>query len=171
MKNNKAMLAFALLFASALPVNVFAAAPNDQQLKELNELLKGELSAVQTYTQALKKVDTAPRAEALSENLQDHQEAVDMLRSEIVSRGGQPVADSGSWGAWAKIVQGTSNLLGDEVALKALREGEEHGLNEYKDVLKDKVFPDKTATLISDTLIENQVEHIRELDRTIDAIS
>jgi len=169
--NRKVTSFLTLALASALPVSAFAVAPNGSQIDELNSLLKGELSAVQTYTQALKKIDTADRAEALTENLENHQKAVDTLRSEIVSRGGKPVTDSGAWGTWAQTVQGTSNLLGDKVALKALREGEEHGLNEYKEAIRDNVFSEKTASLISDTLIENQIEHIRELDQKIAQIS
>jgi len=58
---------------------------------------------------------------------------------------------------------GTAKLLGDKVALKALKEGEESGLKEYQDLLSDTTAP-REATSLCDSLVAKQQTHIRTLD-------
>jgi hypothetical protein len=79
--------------------------------------------------------------------------------------GGEPSDSSGAWGAWAKTVQGTANLLGDNTALKSLKEGEEHGLKDYQEAVDD-VDP-TSAQLIQNQLIPAQQRHINLLDQLI----
>ena len=62
---------------------------------------------------------------------------MELLQQRITSLGGTPDRSSGAWGVWAKLVQGSGDLLGDKTALKALEEGEDHGLNDYKRDLED----------------------------------
>ena len=59
------------------------------------------------------------------------------LRDRIRNLGGEASDSSGAWGTWAQIVQGTMNLFGDKSALKALKEGEEHGLKDYEEGIDD----------------------------------
>ena len=66
-------------------------------------------------------------------------------------------------------MQGTAKLLGDAAALKALKEGEEHGLKDYQDALEDKNLPADCQTLIRG-LIEKQRQHIPVLDRLISQV-
>src|SRR5262245_52104185 len=96
----------------------------------LNNLLRGELSAVETYRQALGKVGNEPDAAELRLIASEHREAADMLRRHILSRGGDPPYSAGAWGAWAKAVEGTAKLFGNAAAIKVLKEGEEHGVKE-----------------------------------------
>jgi hypothetical protein len=102
----------------------------------LNELLRGELSAVETYNQALEAVgqDAAGRKD-LEECQLSHEERVLKLRSEILERGGDPAKDSGVWGAFAKLVEGGAKVGGPKMAIGALEAGEDHGLKEYHEVL------------------------------------
>jgi Domain of unknown function (DUF2383) len=102
----------------------------------LNDLLRGELSAVETYNQALEVVgqDTSGRRD-LEECQLSHEERVLKLRSEILERGGDPAKDSGLWGAFAKLVEGGAKVGGPKLAIGALEAGEDHGLKEYHDVL------------------------------------
>ena len=73
------------------------------------------------------------------------------------------------WGTFAKAVEGTAKLLGNTAALKALKEGEEHGLKDYEDAPQDKHLPADCQTLIRG-LMEKQREHIIVLDRLIAAV-
>ena len=108
------------------------ATPNQDVLGKLNSFLRGEISAVETYRQALDKVrDPAIRSQ-LQSCEQDHEERIDLLRDRITALGGQPEQSSGAWGVWAKLVQGGSDLLGEKTALQALEQGEDHGLNDYR---------------------------------------
>lgn len=134
---------------------------------ELNKLLKNELSAIETYQQALEKEDTDPEhitaINELSAILDDHQRAASRIEVAIRQKGGEPVRTSGAWGTWSKIVMGTAQLFGDKAALKALKEGEESGVEEYESVLRDTDIPQDAKALVSD-LVATQRMHVQKLD-------
>jgi bacterioferritin (cytochrome b1) len=92
---------------------------------QMNQLLRSELSAVETYQQALDKEREKFRHEAgfqqLNAILAEHQQAASQLRTQVQQLGGTPVQDTGAWGMWSKIVMGAAKLMGDKAALKALR--------------------------------------------------
>jgi demethoxyubiquinone hydroxylase (CLK1/Coq7/Cat5 family) len=105
-------------------------------LDTLNDLLRGELSAVETYNQALEVVarDSDNRKD-LEECQSSHEDRVLRLRSEILERGGNPAEGSGLWGEFAKLVEGGAKLGGPKMAIGALEAGEDHGLKEYHQLL------------------------------------
>ena len=90
----------------------------------LNKVLRDELSAVETYHQALEKnrqqYGQDARFMQLDQMCRDHEQTAQQLRNIIRSMGGTESRDSGAWGTWAKTVMGTAKLLGDKAALKAL---------------------------------------------------
>lgn len=143
-------------------------ADRDGNTRELQSLLRGEISAMETYEKALDKVGDEPGAQELRRIAAEHTEAVNLLRNQISLEGEVPDSDSGAWGAFARTVQGTANVFGDKSALKALKEGEEHGLKEYRDALDDGETPAELGRVIRDELLPRQQEHIRTLDRLID---
>lgn len=102
-------------------------------IESLNGLLRGEVSAVETYTQALKKVDNPASASTLQEAQQCHSKRVVDLRNKIVSMGGQPSESSGGWGAFAKFMEGAATTMGETPSIDMLEEGEDHGLKAYRD--------------------------------------
>jgi demethoxyubiquinone hydroxylase (CLK1/Coq7/Cat5 family) len=101
----------------------------------LTSLLRGEISAVETYRQALEKITDPTIRATLQENLDSHQSRCELLRARIVQLGGKPVEGSGPWGAFAKLVEGGAKLFGEKAAVAALEEGEDHGLRDYRDEL------------------------------------
>lgn len=139
---------------------------------DLNKCLRSELSAIETYQQALEKnrqqYGTEPQFQQLSRMLQEHEDAAARLRTLVQQHGGRPSTDSGAWGAWSKTVMGAAKLFGDKAALKALKEGEESELNDYQAVSQNSSTPTDVKSAVS-PLIVRQQEHIRELDRLIDA--
>lgn len=141
-------------------------ARHDDAVDNLNRCLRGEISAAQTYRMALDKIDDPGPDETEAQRLRDihreHGEAAQLIRGRIESLGGEADDDSGAWGAWAKTVQGTADLLGDTAALQAIRSGEEHGLNSYERALDSELDPDSRALL--DQLAIRQRRHINELD-------
>ena len=134
---------------------------------EMNKLLTSELSAIETYQQALEKKGTdpehVPAIDAISAILNDHQRAASRIEAAIRQKGGEPVHSSGAWGTWSTIVMGTAQLFGDKATLKVLKEGEESGLKEYADVLGDTGIPQDQKTLISD-LVASQRMHVQTID-------
>jgi len=131
----------------------------------LNTLLRGELSAVETYQQALAKLDDTKGAAELRRLHAEHREAANTLRQHVHQHGGQPDQGSGAWGVFAKAVEGTAKLFGNDAALKALKEGEEHGIKEYQKALQEKDLPADCRTLIASKLLPQAREHIPVLDR------
>jgi uncharacterized protein (TIGR02284 family) len=144
--------------------------PPEKTTKMLNELLRGEISAVETYRQALQKVGDVPGSQQLNMVHQDHTRAVTQLREHVRRYGGEPAEGSGGWGAFAKAVQGTANIFGDESSLKALKEGEEHGVKEYQEALEEDGLPAECKTLIQQELLPKQQMHISILDNLMEVV-
>jgi bacterioferritin (cytochrome b1) len=138
-------------------------------VRQLNSLLRGEISAVETYTMAIDNDDQtdhnvpADRLSMLREIQSEHGQAAQLLRERIRTLGGQASDSSGAWGAWAQTVQGTANLFGDTTALKSLKEGEEHGLKDYQEAIDD--VDSVSRQLIEGQLIPNQQRHIATLNQ------
>ena len=100
---------------------------SSETIRGLNELLRGELAALETYNQALSVVTGDRETENdLRECQSSHRERVDRLRMEIIERGGTPDTGSGAWGVFAKAVEGTAKTVGQKMAINALEAGEDH---------------------------------------------
>lgn len=135
----------------------------DRSVDQLNSILRGEISAVETYNQAIQKVgdEHASDATALRAIAQEHGENAQSLREAIWQLGGDADDSSGPWGAWAKKVQGVAKLFGDASALKVLKEGEEHGLRDYVEALND--VDEASRALFMTRLIPSRERHIATL--------
>jgi rubrerythrin len=141
---------------------------------DLDKCLRGELSAVETYTQALEKARSDPERgsemQQLSRILEDHRRAATQLRTLVQQMGGTPSEDSGAWGAWSKTVMGAAKMFGDAAALKALKEGEESGLKDYRDAMKSAGVASSAGGNELAALAAKNEEHIRTLDRLIERV-
>src|SRR5947209_2937813 len=134
----------------------------------LNRLIRGELSAIETYRQALDKMKDAPEATELHAMMVEHRTAAQTLREHVKERGGNPADSSGPWGAWAKFVEGAAQLLGNAAALKALKEGEEYGIKEYEAFLEDANADEECRELARSRFLPQARSHIPILDRLIE---
>ena len=145
---------------------------NDDITRELNSLLRGEISAAETYRMAIDKAGDSDKNAAnlglLREIQEEHGRAAQAIRDRIRELGGEPSDSSGAWGAWAKFTQGTANLFGDASSLKSLKEGEEHGLKDYEEGIDD--IDASSAELVQNQLIPAQQRHISLLDQLIGAV-
>lgn len=128
-----------------------------------NRLLRGELSAVETYRQTIKKFEGDPAVTSLLQILSEHEYAVELLRNNIFDMGGEPSTDSGAWGAFATTVQGVAKAFGESSALKSLRQGEEHGLDDYEDALEDEDVMANCKEMIRSELLPRTRQHIAAL--------
>jgi Domain of unknown function (DUF2383) len=124
-----------------------------------DSLLRGELSAIETYRQAQEKLGRQP----LQELLASHGDSAVLVRKHIESNGGEGSKSSGPWGAFAKLVEGTATVLGEAATLKALKEGEEHGLKEYLAALENDSLGSVCRELAT-RLAGKQREHIAKID-------
>ena len=105
----------------------------------------------------------------LTRMLRDHQETAEQLRECIRRLGGTPSTDSGAWGTWSQTVMGTAKLFGDKAALKALKEGEESGLKDYRDLLDNASVPPDVKNLAS-TAMSRKQQHVQEIDRLMNTV-
>ena len=135
-----------------------------QAVEQLNSLLRGEISAVETYNLAIEKVGDEHVSDAtqLRAIAQEHGEHAQRIREEVRRLGGEPDDSSGAWGIYTKTIEATAKLFGDTSALKALKEGEEHGLKDYREALDD--VDGSSRRLIAEVLIPAQQRHITTLD-------
>ena len=141
-------------------------------IDQLNSLLRGEISAAETYRMAIDKISESDSASAngglLREIQAEHGRAAQTIRDRIRELGGEAADSSGAWGVWAKTVQETMNLFGDTSSLKSLKEGEEHGLKDYERALPS--LDTSSAQLVSNQYIPAQQRHINLLDQLINSI-
>src|SRR5262249_46831969 len=136
----------------------------DKTMDALNELLRGELAATETYQQAMAKVGNEPGAAELRRIHDEHRTAANTLRQHVHHHAGKPDQGSGAWGSFAKAVEGAAKLFGNTAALKALKEGEEQGVKDYEAALKGGL-PADCQELIRNQFLPQTRAHIQVLDR------
>src|ERR1043165_4310917 len=90
----------------------------------VNDMLQGELAAIETYQQALAQLKDESGANELQRMHAEHREAANQLRQFVRELGGEPSQGSQTWGVFAETVEGAAKLLGNTAALKALKAGE-----------------------------------------------
>jgi hypothetical protein len=139
-------------------VHDVAASPVVSDTEALNTLLRAELSAVESYGRVIPDFEGVPAAPDLHHIRDTHAEAAAVLRDRVLRLGGVPADGSGPWGAF-------SAALGPATVLKALQEGERHGVGEYEAVLTDDRLDPESADVIRSQLLPRCREHVLELDR------
>ena len=143
-----------------------------QNVKTIEKLLKEELSAMETYQQALDKFKVTGgqfMTNSLTPIMGAHRVAVSSLEALITKLGGTPQKGTGVWGSWAKLVLEGASLLGKQSTVKVLLEGEKIGEGDYQEALKDVTLSSELRTLIETKLLPAQQAQIRSLDRLMDA--
>jgi uncharacterized protein (TIGR02284 family) len=135
-----------------------------QSIEVCNKLLRGEMSAVETYEQAISKFKDSRDSEILVELCAEHRDSVEELCEQISAMGGVPDSDSGPWGTFAQAVEAGAKLLGGSAALTALIEGEQHGVNEYEEALNDPDMMGGAKESIRDLLLPRLYDHIAALE-------
>jgi demethoxyubiquinone hydroxylase (CLK1/Coq7/Cat5 family) len=139
-----------------------------KNVDQLNSFLRGEISAVETYRQALEALADSTHTSTILECKRSHEERVAILSDEIRRLGGDPVTSSGAWGSFAKLVQGSASVLGEKTAIAALEEGEDHGNEDYerdvskleptvRAVIEQKVVPLQLRTHASMSALKKRV--------------
>jgi hypothetical protein len=130
----------------------------DKTVNALNGFLRGEISAVETYRQAIEKLGAGPTQVQLEDCRRSHEQRVAKLREQVARLGGEPAKDSGAWGSFARLVEGGAKAFGEKAAVAALEEGEDHGLKLYRDDL-DKLDATARQLVESDLLPAQERTH------------
>ena len=122
----------------------------------LAALCRGEISAVETYNQALDSGVLARFADQLRLCQSSHQSRADILRRQIAALGGMPPVSSGAWGSFVKMVEGAATALGEKAAIAVLEQGEDHGLKDYRSRTGELDLG--SQALVREHLLPQQVE-------------
>lgn len=134
-------------------------------MKQVDELIRGEISAVESINAVLGKIKDTTEKSALEQMLQDHQHAVDNLKRFAEPEFEAKADSSGPWGAMTTAFAGGASFFGDKAALAALRVGEQHGLDEYQEAIKDDSINQEVRTLIQNELLPNQKKHLQTINQ------
>lgn len=124
---------------------------NSESIGALNSLLASEISAVESYNQAITKLESSTPVTTFEEMQIAHAKRAQRLRQRIEQLGGTPTESSGMWGAFAKLVSGGASVFGAKPAVSALEEGEDKGLNDYKNAL-DKLDEESRQLIMTEFL-------------------
>ncbi len=130
-----------------------------------NKVLRGEISAVEAYKQVIEKFKDDSQLSIIKSICSEHISTVDKLKKHIVDKADYDSPDdkSGVWGVFVSTFIGTAKALGDTATLKALNEGEEHGLNQYVQMLESDLLTQEDKNLIKNEFIPVQKKHIQNL--------
>lgn len=139
---------------------------SDKDIDKLNDFLKSEIAAVETYGQAIEKTgQSSTVVQRLVELRQSHAGRARLLKERIVALGGVPAEGSGVWGGFAKLVEGGAKTFGEKAALSALEEGEDKGLKEYRDEIED--LSDATRQFVASMILPEQQRSHDTLSRML----
>lgn len=134
-------------------------------MKQIDELIRGELSAVKSIDAILNKINDNNEKSQLYAIRQDHFVAVDKLKR-FAGADYQDVGTdtSGPWGAFASAFTGGASFFGDKAALQALKVGEQHGLNEYQEAIKEEGIDPQLKQVIQTDLLPQQEQHLKTIE-------
>lgn len=133
----------------------------------INEILRGEISAKEAYDQVIESLDEDTERHRLQEFRNEHSSAIEFWKNQANLEGALPQTDSGVWGKAVEAFVGSSKLLGNTTALRALKEGEEHGLNNYKKMLGEDELSSVQKDQIKRQFIPTQEKHINSINAMI----
>lgn len=137
--------------------------------KAIDEILRGEIAAMEAYQQVFELVKGDPEAIHLDMLFEDHRSAVEFWRQQATQSLSFPEKTSGVWGTAVEAFIGVSKLLGDRTALTALRRGEEYGLDMYREMLEHPDLSPAQRDEVREKFIPRQKEHITKLSMLIES--
>jgi hypothetical protein len=132
---------------------------------QLDDLIRGEMAAVKAYDVAIKDLKNGSERSSLMRLRDSHQAAVVKLNkyAKNLPSVKEDVKTVGPWGTFAKAWVKGATLISNNAALTALKQGEEHGVDEYKEALDDATISNDLKTEIRATMLPLQEKHILTL--------
>lgn len=114
----------------------------DEPVDTLTKQYRRELSAVNSYEQALKKYNGQREEAELRKIYREHLDATLCLRMALQSRGRSIPDGAGTWGSVASSVKRAATIVNDELPLHILRRGESINAEGYDALLSDENLSD-----------------------------
>jgi uncharacterized protein (TIGR02284 family) len=137
---------------------------DEDDARVLNSLLRGEISAAETYDLAIGKFEGRDVATELRRIRDEHHAAMSMLRDRVQASGNEPADNSGAWGSLASAVTGAAMAFGSKPVISTLRQGEEHGISAYQKAINSDVSQG-SRRLIEMELLPMCRQHVTSLQQ------
>lgn len=155
------MKLFALLAIVLMATAAMAITPPTQ----LDDLIRGEMSAVKAYDVAIQDLKNGNERTTLIRIRDGHKAAVTKLNKYAKNKPEvkEDVKTVGPWGTFAKAWVKGATLISNNAALTALKQGEEHGVDEYKEALADDTIGNDLKNEIRASMLPSQERHIETL--------
>ncbi|HXH30656.1 MAG TPA: DUF2383 domain-containing protein [Bacteriovoracaceae bacterium] len=130
---------------------------------QLDDLIRGEMAAVKSYDTILTSVKDEKELSKLKAIREDHVAAVSKLKTFASADVKEDTTTAGPWGTFSKAWVGGAKIFGNVTALKALTQGEEHGITEYKEALNDENIKPELKQMIKTQFLPKQEEHLKTI--------
>ncbi len=142
----------------------FHITPKLEAAEALNRILRGEVSAVEAYEQILDQITDDPERSRIETFLSFHKDQVRYWTNQIESKGIDPDTESGPWGLVVKTFVGTAKLFGDSPSIMAMKQGEEHGLSEYRNLLENEYVSTRHKEYVKTEVLPKLELHINSFE-------
>lgn len=136
----------------------------DACIHACNQLLRGELSAIETYTHVIGNCDEHGVAHTLDRIREDHEQNANILRFHLSALGAVPDSGSGGWNVLARTAEGAAALLSDATAITTLIGGERHRIREYESVLGNPLVKEEIKVRLRDENLPRLRNDVRSLE-------
>lgn len=133
-------------------------------LDSISVIIRGESSATEAYRKVEEKIQTNPEAYRLNQFRKDHENATVYWQMQAKEVGAEFENNSWAWGALVTAFIETTKVFGDKTALWILKQGEVHGLNQYRKMLSSNDILEKHKEMIRQIFIPRQKRHINCLE-------
>lgn len=131
----------------------------------MNELMQGEITAVETYVQALRKVSSSELRHELKRIQSGHVSAAAALRKQIPAETPEP--SGGVWDSWERLAQNPRSTR-DRAIVEALIEGEESLASAYEDAMRDEAIDFEVKRELDSEHIPRIEDHLEQLEQLLD---
>lgn len=132
-----------------------------KEVTALTALLSGEISAAEAYKLAIQKVKHAQLIPTLEECCNSHASRVSALQERMEVLNEHPLESSGWWGAVARFVERSASAISDRVAMSVLVAGEDYGLAQYEQYMKD--LDAETFSIVENNLLPAQARTLQTM--------
>jgi bacterioferritin len=138
---------------------------DEPNIKTLNELLKGEHMAVQSYESVMPYLAENTRKE-ISEIIRDHKQHALEISDRITKLGGIPVESTGMAGVMSQMKLKAESMVQDEKnMLMKLYDGEDQGIAAVEEVSRGDL--DETSMEMVKKMLRTDHDHLKKLHQLI----
>ncbi len=140
----------------------------EPNIATLNELLKGEHMAIESYETVMSTIDNKELKVKLNGIVEDHKRHAMEIKDRIYKLGGKPKESTGMVGVMSDIkLKAEGMVSNNQFMLKELFSGEKQGIAAVKETIKGDLDTD-SLQLVKE-MIETDERHLAELQQLINS--